>query len=479
MSIISREKNNSLVMENIQPQGLPPLSSEIPEPQLQEKKKKSQKILPLIIFLGIFLLITASAGFTAWYFFQLKKPENILLRSFEKMNQIEYVSARFDGNIHLSFQKEKLPPEYIQASFFLPDSLSLQIISDTKYDLSRSGKVDSDGQLTMRLDTEDFPLASFLGSGFELSISSILFGGGDQYFRIDSLPIPSTLMDVSGITGRWFVITREDLNAEKVADELSPEVKEASQKFFRELKEVFRFSEIFSLQQLGSEKRGDIDFYHLSIALNRDGVQSFLKNIQDPLKEYLLSIQNQWRFISSKNLDVMAQDVLTTLKAVLLATEGSGEIWIEKRDFWLRELSFRLGIDMNRYVEEYKKLFPDLNIDVNQGVKEIVFEGKVSLRDINVPIVITPPEEYISYQELKQLWQTAFGLQNSSFPLMPPEEEEDTDADGDGLTDALERHYGTDPLNPDTDGDGYNDGVEVQAGYNPLGEGRLISPSGE
>lgn len=42
------------------------------------------------------------------------------------------------------------------------------------------------------------------------------------------------------------------------------------------------------------------------------------------------------------------------------------------------------------------------------------------------------------------------------------------DSDGDGLPDAVEALYGTDPNNPDTDGDGFADGEEVRAGYDPL-----------
>ena len=49
------------------------------------------------------------------------------------------------------------------------------------------------------------------------------------------------------------------------------------------------------------------------------------------------------------------------------------------------------------------------------------------------------------------------------------------DDDLDGLSNAKEIIYGTDPHNPDTDKDGYDDGREVAYGYDPLkpGEARL------
>lgn len=47
------------------------------------------------------------------------------------------------------------------------------------------------------------------------------------------------------------------------------------------------------------------------------------------------------------------------------------------------------------------------------------------------------------------------------------------DTDADGLSDDMERYYGTDINNPDTDADSYLDGEEVANGYNPLGDGKL------
>lgn len=42
------------------------------------------------------------------------------------------------------------------------------------------------------------------------------------------------------------------------------------------------------------------------------------------------------------------------------------------------------------------------------------------------------------------------------------------DSDQDGLSDAIETLYKTDPNNPDSDGDGYKDGDEIANGYDPL-----------
>jgi hypothetical protein len=51
---------------------------------------------------------------------------------------------------------------------------------------------------------------------------------------------------------------------------------------------------------------------------------------------------------------------------------------------------------------------------------------------------------------------------------------EGADADSDGLTDAEEAYYGSDPANADTDGDGYADGSEVAILFSPLAKNALL-----
>lgn len=63
----------------------------------------------------------------------------------------------------------------------------------------------------------------------------------------------------------------------------------------------------------------------------------------------------------------------------------------------------------------------------------------------------------------------------NSIPNIPPKDvsglnipSAEIDSDQDGLSDAMEALYKTDPNNADTDGDGYKDGEEVANGYDPL-----------
>ena len=49
------------------------------------------------------------------------------------------------------------------------------------------------------------------------------------------------------------------------------------------------------------------------------------------------------------------------------------------------------------------------------------------------------------------------------------------DTDKDGISDVMEKLFGTDPNKADTDHDGYSDKAEILSGYNPLGSGKVTT----
>ncbi|MFZ2153764.1 MAG: hypothetical protein WAV16_00870 [Candidatus Moraniibacteriota bacterium] len=81
---------------------------------------------------------------------------------------------------------------------------------------------------------------------------------------------------------------------------------------------------------------------------------------------------------------------------------------------------------------------------------------------------------FIEVKKIKLTFAVFFFLVigSFSFSIVAQENANDknifSDIDQDGLSDANELKYGTDPKNPDSDGDGYNDGAEIKSGYNPL-----------
>lgn len=105
---------------------------------------------------------------------------------------------------------------------------------------------------------------------------------------------------------------------------------------------------------------------------------------------------------------------------------------------------------------------------------------KVYLKDV-LNKTLTTPE--FSFQTLPQNILTQPG--NLTLPTQQPVEpffninDPQQDFDLDGLSNAQEQAYNTDPINPDTDGDGYIDGIEVNYGYNPNGPGRIPTPPQE
>lgn len=67
----------------------------------------------------------------------------------------------------------------------------------------------------------------------------------------------------------------------------------------------------------------------------------------------------------------------------------------------------------------------------------------------------------------------SIGISNNDLVLIPVAEANfgGIDADGDGLSDAIENSFGTDKNNADTDSDGYNDKDEILNSFNPLDSG--------
>jgi len=127
--------------------------------------------------------------------------------------------------------------------------------------------------------------------------------------------------------------------------------------------------------------------------------------------------------------------------------------------------SKKVDFDRPRKSEQEKTLE---NLDFATNYYYKLYLKDVLNKTLNSPeyTFVTLPENVLTGQGNTNLPSEEF------FNINDPAQ----DFDLDGLTNAQEEGYNTDPINKDTDGDGYIDGLEVVHGYNPNGPGRISTP---
>lgn len=165
----------------------------------------------------------------------------------------------------------------------------------------------------------------------------------------------------------------------------------------------------------------------------------------------------------SYNLNVVSTKYKDTQKEIeTLSTE------VESKNTKLIETSTSLSetnqklesinTNLSKALEENKKAAEELNAKKADIEKINVDYEKIK---INIKNIIGEMGIKISLADLNKILPAAVTASESA-----------NDADKDGLPDALEMAFGTDPLKPDTDGDAYNDIDEINKGFNPLGQGK-------
>lgn len=159
----------------------------------------------------------------------------------------------------------------------------------------------------------------------------------------------------------------------------------------------------------------------------------------------------------------MRKIIIAILVIVLLAIVGGGIYY-----FFLRTKDIKLDLNQNNNVNTNVVVNENINNNVNTGpvINEDDLDddfdglsnGLEKIYGTN-PLEADTDNDGVFDQDEVELYHTD--------PLID-------DSDSDGLSDYEEIIiYLTDPNNPDTDGDTYQDGAEVANGYSPLGNGKL------
>lgn len=467
-----------------------------------------------IIFILIVIVIVSLAGCYALFlnkemtipFFE-KKPEEAIGLMVDKMQNIKTVKYKADIFVEMHIDPSKMETDLL--SFLsnnanpqvLGESVSLNGIDedmppmpnkasmlgnsmpilgsgpiDAGCNISLSGVTDQTNETDPKGETKfNF---NFDFGGMEIKMDGeVKFTDQKIYFKVGQLPFPLSSM-AGQFANQWYELDLEKMQELQKAQmeqsgldiELETDVfdftknKEKLEKLEQKFNKLIKDYKIIKFdKRLKDEKIDGKKCYRYQVSLNKNNLDKLIKEFIKIFKEELIDIENS-KGIEQDMFDEIFNDsefnsFLQKLSSIIKKSEG--EIWIDKKDFYLRKSNFNFMVDFSGVEFNGEKMPAGaLNIDIS---------GNLQYSDFNKPIKIEIPKDVKSLtDEIEKMMPQSIDdsfEQNNNF----------VDTDKDGLTDKEEKIYGTDPKNSDTDGDGYSDGDEVKNGYNPNGEGKLKS----
>lgn len=267
------------------------------------------------------------------------------------------------------------------------------------------------------------------------------------------------------LTTTWISVDQKSLQANPLWKgrplDYMPFFKDWSQKnnaFLQNIKDkkLIILSDPHQTKEVAGVKLKKMDFN-----INPDKINEFLLASIDAFAEPSMVIEMKKSFETYKT---KKQGHWVNMQDFIKATTFS--FWVDTKSKNIQGIDFTLNnFDL---IDENEHLF-NVTVNFSQILENI--ESK--------EIVI--PENVVTLDELQSRLFPSFSSDIKIDPITACEgvastecaQMQTADFDNDGLNNADEFKYNTDPNDSDSDNDGYLDGGEVKNGYNPLGSGKL------
>lgn len=434
-------------------------------------------------FLLIFLSLALVGGLTTGVYllisnqiitlpFLEKKPEEVIKLMIDKMAEIKTYTYDADISAQIQMDLGKLgeknplsfltkPPKVLGESVDLEKNWvegemmsSQEMTMGTPLFGGQSGpiKANLNYKLTGKVDLTDKNNPqdeAKINLGLDLAGMEMKLGGEVKiinetiYLKADQLPFPLSLVLGAEFYNQWFSLDLEEL--EKKRQEMAKEfgmpielstfdltqnqekLKQIQKKLNSIVNQLFQVDERLKDEIIDNEK-----CYHYKVILNKANLDKVISETMEILSGEILQEENL-SDTKQKNLKEMLenpdfQNFLNQLSKII--TKSQGEIWIDKKDFYLRKTIFDLGLDFSSLEFEKQKIPADALI--------INISGVLNYSNFNEPVKIETPREAKSIiqmieetrkkaeaaktiSDIRQI-QTALGMyynDNNHYPFPP------------------------------------------------------------
>ncbi|MCX6739989.1 MAG: hypothetical protein NTZ49_02040 [Candidatus Parcubacteria bacterium] len=401
---------------------------------MPEDGRRKSGVLFIVLGVVIFLLVAGIVSAGYYYYAVINSPENIVKQMLANMAEVKSYQTKINADIIIL-----APDRSINTGFFnfTPD------YDQVKFNANILGKIDNldannkKADLALTFKTEGLGEAD-TSYAFDVKVVNKM-----PYFRMQELPAAYKQMlppDLVSLENQWIKIDIAELEKQyadyiKEIEKSQGEVEtKLTDEQLKEIAGLINKYQLFGVEKLKDEAVNNVNTYHFKYTLNKEEFKKFLIEFvtifKDNLPEEMLDNFDKAIETFSENFD----------KTV---TGLTGELWIGKKD---------------KLLYKYTAIS-----EINSAEKKVgSLEFTQEFSDFNQKIDITEPENVMT---LKEVIDKVMSLMQGNSTML--------DSDLDGLPDAYEATYGTDPLKPDTDGDGYPDKEEIEKGYNPNGPGKL------
>jgi hypothetical protein len=375
------------------------------------------------IILLVVLIALAGGAYGAYkVFFAAPNAEKILSQMFAALTNVE--TYEYSGNSVSEI-------DYTYPGDSVLGTTTLTIALNGVLDVRDRHAIETSNTLSIQAKAGN---STVLGAELEYRRTK-----GADYIKLNSFTFAVLPIDMSAFIGTWISLDSEDIaGAAKRYTTLSTEAfKEPSDADVQRIKDIIATTPWLDVsKRFPDEAVAGTQTHRYAVGLNTAATKKALLEILA-----LLSPGQKPSPDQEKALD----EALRQISGLQI------ESWIGVTDL----LPYKTNL--------HGKL--SFNTTNSANVK-----AEYTFRNYNAPVTVVAPDSARSFKDAMADFMRTM-MEGSAPPASP--EGDDLDPDLDGLTNAVERGYGTNPNKADTDGDGFNDGAEIKNGYNPTGAGKL------